>query len=294
MTTHTFAAVLGVKDEVELIGACVDRLRRIGVERIRVLDAGSTDGTLDVLASLAGPDLSVTHHSDLDPDGLAWARTAARLGRESGADWVVFLDADEFWLPAGGTLHGVHGLADHDVLEVERFNVPLDAQGLRTADRALPAPDRDLEVIVRSLPDFRRRLETDPTLPWIRIVPAGKVMARAERIAHVSDGFHRIMPTDGPPLRIGRARDVLIAHVPYTTLTRFATKVGNIRKVFAVHDEYCGDTIAWHWRRLLACTDDAKVRAEFDLQVFDDATLAALRDEGVVVSASAWLAASAR
>src|SRR5687768_15882601 len=63
MTTHTFAAVLGVKDEVELIGACVDRLRRIGVERIRVLDAGSTDGTLDVLASLAGPDLSVTHHS---------------------------------------------------------------------------------------------------------------------------------------------------------------------------------------------------------------------------------------
>ena len=45
-----FAALLGVKDEVELIGACVAQLRNIGVDQIIVSDYGSTDGTLDILA----------------------------------------------------------------------------------------------------------------------------------------------------------------------------------------------------------------------------------------------------
>lgn len=291
---RTFAAVLGVKDEVELIGACVEHLRRIGVGAIRVLDCGSTDGTLERLGGgLAGDDLTVSHHSDLDPDGRAWCGTAARLGRESGADWVLFLDADEFWIPAGGSVHAIGGLDDLDVLDVPRFNVPLDRDGLRTGDRGPPGVDHDMDLIVRAPPDWRRRLETDPEAAWIRIVPAGKVLARAERIAHVGDGFHRIEPTPGPSLRVGRADDVFVAHVPYTTLRRFANKVENIRRVFGVHADYCGTDIAWHWRRLLALDDEAAVRAEFGRQVFDAAELDAMRAAGEIDTASRWFGRSA-
>ena len=288
-----FAAVVGVKDEVELIAHCIRHLRRIGVGAIRVLDSGSRDGTLERLASVAGPDLTVTHHSDQDPDAAAWTRTASRLARESDAEWVLFLDADEFWIPAGGSLHSIAGLDTHDVLVVDRFNVPLDAGGLLTANRKLPTEAAGLELIVRSLPGFRGQMEKNPDLPWIRIVPAAKVMARTSRIRHVLDGFHEIVPTAGPPLRRGRAPEVLVAHVPYTTLPRFAAKVRNIRRIFAVHDDYCGADMAWHWRRLLACRDEESVRREFDLQVFDERTLAALRLDGTVVSATEWFARQA-
>ena len=75
-----FAAVLGVKDEVDLIAGCVAHLRALGVDEIRVIDSGSTDGTIKLLEGpLVGPDLSLAHHSDQDPDAAAWSRTAASL-----------------------------------------------------------------------------------------------------------------------------------------------------------------------------------------------------------------------
>ncbi len=288
-----FAAVLGVKDEVELISACIGHLRALGVDTIRVLDSGSTDGTIQLVEGpLAGPDLTLTEHSDQDPDPRAWNRTAASLGRESGADWVMFLDADEFWIPAGGTVQSIVGLEALDVMTVERFNVPLDAEGLRTADRAAPNGP-DLDLIVDTLPGFRAHLQANPGTPWIRIVPAPKVLARAARIAHIIDGFHDIEPTPGPALRRATADDVLVAHVPFTTLPRFTAKVGNVRRMFAVHDEYCGADIAWHWRRLLACNDAESIKREFELQVFDEPTLSSLRGAGFIRTGKQWFAARA-
>ena len=288
-----FAAVLGVKDEVDLIAGCVAHLRGLGVDVIRVIDSGSTDGTIELIEGpLAGPDLSLSHHSDQDPDAAAWSRTAASLGRESGADWVMFLDADEFWIPVGGTVQSITGLDALDLLVVDRFNVPLDAQGLLTADRTLPSGP-ELELMVESLPGFREHIEGFPDTPWVQIVPAPKVLARANRIAHIIDGFHDILPTPGPPLRRARADDVLVAHVPFTTLHRFSTKVKNIRRIFAVHDDYCGANMAWHWRRLLNCTDDDSIRQEFELQVFDEMKLASLRNSGLLQTGAKWFAARA-
>ena len=288
-----FAAVLGVKDEVDLIAGCVAHLRALGVDEIRVIDSGSTDGTIELLEGpLVGPDLSLAHHSDQDPDAAAWSRTAASLGRESGADWVMFLDADEFWIPAGGAVQSIDGLDTLDLLMVDRFNVPLDANGLLTADRKLPSSP-DLELIVESLPGFRELIEQFPDTPWVLTVPAPKVLARPDRIAHIIDGFHDILPTPGPPLRRARADDVLVAHVPFTTSRRFETKVTNIRRIFAVHDDYCGAHMAWHWRRLLKCTDDDSIRREFELQVLDEPRLAALRNSGFLQTGARWFAARA-
>jgi glycosyltransferase involved in cell wall biosynthesis len=292
MPQVTFAAVVGVKDEVELIDPCIEHLRSIGVGRIQVMDCGSTDGSVEaVVRQCARGDVTLTQVDDLDPDPRSWSRAATALARSSGAEWVLFLDADEYWIPATGSIASIAGLDALDVLTVDRFNVPLDRHGLLTEDRALPRVGCDASLIVRSLPDFRARLASDPDLPWIRIVPVPKVMARAERIADVDDGFHGITATEGAPLRSATATDLLIAHVPFTTLPRFARKVENIRRIFAVHDAYCGDNIAWHWRRLLACEDDASIREEFERQVFNDTTMEALRAQGVIARSSEWFSA---
>ena len=275
-----FAAILGVKDERELLPHCMAHLARIGVDRVAAIDCGSTDGSLEWLQARAGDRLRLVRYDDRDPDAAAWERLNLQLARESGAQWVVFLDADEFWIPAGGSLRACAGLADADVLRVHRFNVPVGTDGPCFGQVGPPGDPDDLSLIVEPVPDFRARLREEPELPWIRGVPVPKVMVRTERLDGLHDGGHDVRAGAGAPLRRRVPTDLLIAHLPFTTEARFERKLANIRRVFEVHDAYFGDHLAWHWRRWLDLPDADAVRGEFRRQAFDDATLGALRTNG--------------
>ena len=96
-------AVLGVKDEVELIDDCVAHLRAIGVDHVVAVDGGSNDGSLERLERHASERFLVRHYDDLDPDLDAWERVHLAAARAGDTDWTVFLDVDEFWIPAAGT-----------------------------------------------------------------------------------------------------------------------------------------------------------------------------------------------
>jgi len=283
-----FAAILGVKDERELLPHCMAQLRRIGVERVFAIDCGSSDGSLEWLQENAGPALQVVHFSDQDPDAAGWERLNLSLARESQADWVLFLDADEFWIPAGGHLSHCAGLAESDVLRVHRFNVPLGPHGPWLEPGAMPGDADALSLITQAIPEFRARLADDAELPWIRGVPVPKIMARPGRLGGLLDGGHGVHAAGGVPLRERVPDDLLIAHLPFTTPARFQRKLANIRRVFEVHDAYFGQHLAWHWRRWLELPDADAVRREFARQAFDADTLQRYRQDGVVRTANEW------
>jgi hypothetical protein len=285
-----FAAIVGVKDEAEILADCLAHLRAIGVEHIIVHDAGSTDGSERILREHAGPGFEVVEHSDMDPDVDAWNALHARLARECDADWVLFQDADEFCLPAGGTLHACRSLDDADIVTVPRFNVALGPHGPRITGGNTPLGASDMELYVRPPADFRARLATGDVPAWIRGVPVPKVMVRPACVGQVKDGDHIVVPPPGVAARHAVATDVVSAHLPFSTLPRFARKLANVRRVFDVHSDYCGPNISWHWRRWLSLQDEAAVAAEFASQVVDDAGLEQLRREGYVRSLRAWFA----
>src|SRR5262249_44263751 len=112
------AAHLGVKDEIELIEASIAHLRAIGVDLIIAVDGYSTDGTAEVLASHRGEDFWFVQMNYLEPvDGArSWLDRNLDLVKQAGVDWAIFLDADEFWLPASGSLKDCAGIAAHDLL----------------------------------------------------------------------------------------------------------------------------------------------------------------------------------
>lgn len=89
----SLAAVLIVRNESRSIARCLDSVRP-WVDRIVLLDTGSTDGTPD-LARSAGAEV---HHLDW-PDDFSAARNHA-LGL-ADADWNLVVDADE-WIESGG------------------------------------------------------------------------------------------------------------------------------------------------------------------------------------------------
>jgi glycosyltransferase involved in cell wall biosynthesis len=283
-----FAAILGVKDEVEILPDCIAHLRAIGVDHIIAHDAGSTDGSERILREHAGSDFEIVEHSDANPDAEAWNRLHARLARDCGADWVLFQDADEFWLPAGGTLHACASLADADIVTVPRFNVVLGPRGPRITGSDTPLGATDMELFVRAPADFRARLMAGEVPAWIRGVPVPKVIVRPACVGVVKAGDHDVDPPPGVSARRAVASDLVTAHLPFSTLPRFARKLANVRRVFDVHDEYLGANLAWHWRRWLAFEHAADVAAEYARQQVDDAELEALREQGFVQSLREW------
>jgi hypothetical protein len=82
----------------------------------------------------------------------------------------------------------------------------------------------------------------------------------------------------------------LIAHLPLTTLPRFARKVDNIRRFFAAHDaardSFSVQGTTPHWRRWLAMADNGLLGREFERSVFTPSTIAELRAKGVIRSAA--------
>src|SRR5438105_616863 len=109
------AANLNVLDEVEFVESCIGHLRAIGVDMIVMTDLGSVDGTSELLEKFAGdPDICLIRmRREEDPWGYP-ARMYERTIAEFEIDRVLFIDADEFWLPKSGDLKATVDLESAD------------------------------------------------------------------------------------------------------------------------------------------------------------------------------------
>jgi hypothetical protein len=286
------AACLGVKDEIELIGPALAHLRAIGVGHVIASDAGSRDGTAEFLAHAAGPTLDAWNFDDRNTAPDHEARETARIvarAREVGADWLIFVDADEFPLPRSGSLQDVAGLATADVLVIHRFNVPLRADGPAIA---LPPDPRALDDVLLYAPDTSRqatqaRVRQDPTAPWIGVIPAPKVMIRTARIDTTAEGNHNAVARDGGPTLRLVPDDLVTAHVPFTTEGRFARKIANIAALVADTGHSWGPDTGWHWRRWLDnVAERGGVAGEMARNLVTAEELAELRRTGIVRTAT--------
>ncbi len=284
------AACLGVKDEVDLIGPAIAHLRRIGVSHIFASDAGSTDGTETILAKMArSGDLDHLPFDDRSLDAAgeeALTRDITDRARRRGADWLIFVDADEFPLPRGGRLDRLPALARADVLVVPRYNVVVRAGG---AAIPLPDPFAVPGAILLHTPSENRhavtaRLRADPEAAWVMGLPAPKVMLRPDRVHGTAEGHHDA--GSEPGLRRETAEGLVIAHLPFTTEARFARKIDNIRALVAASGAEWGPDSAWHWRRWLDNVDRrGGVAGEMARNLVTEAQLAELRAAGLVSAA---------
>jgi hypothetical protein len=281
-----FAALLGTKDEADILPLVIDQLRDIGVELIVVLDVGSTDGTLAYLreAERAG-DLWV-----LDDRFDRWQRDAGRglqaaLAQGLDAEWLLLLDSDELPLPRGGSLHDLDELDDHDVLAVPRYNVVLGPEGPRLPERVTTDRYDDLLLYAQPIPDFYRAMRRDPTIPWIRGVLEPKTLVRAEAVAALQAGRHDIDSTATLRWRRGVSQDLLLAHLPFRDLERFEMRAANLRAEVDADPEFFSGWSGWQWQRFAQMSREGRTLEEFERQVIDRDELAELRTTQVVRSA---------
>jgi hypothetical protein len=279
-------ASLGVKDEADLIACTLEHLFAIGVDFVVVCDIESSDGTTDVLERYRSRGRIWYFQLGQHASQEEWERANLELLAQTDADWIVFLDADEFPLPATGQLRDSAAFARADVVTLYRFNVPFCGGRPTLPERLTPEHYDELMLVVDPVADYWQQLETAPSLPWLLSPIAPRVAARPECIAGITLGAHDVVPPAGRPVRRERARDLVVAHVAFTTRHRFAKKVANIRENLGFHYTTFPEGSALHWKRWAALPDPASVQDEFERMLFDPLTMAELRKRGVIRSAS--------
>jgi glycosyltransferase involved in cell wall biosynthesis len=108
-------ALLATYNEQRFIGSCLEHLHAQGVETY-LIDNSSTDGTVEIAEGFLGRGLvgieNFPRNKVYNWRGLLQRKE--QLARESEADWLIHLDADEIRLPPPGqpTLAEALGTAD--------------------------------------------------------------------------------------------------------------------------------------------------------------------------------------
>jgi hypothetical protein len=287
MFSHTrrVAALVGVKDEVELIGHCLEHLRRIGVKTIIVVDMSSRDGTREFLGREDDNNLRVIDvPADISNDD--WLQVMRDLVRSCDAEWVMQIDADEFPLPLGGDITTVLAGVEADVLTVPRYNVVLGPGGVRMPLPPMPETYGRTDLYVKPDPELRTQLAVDPTRFWLPFVPNPKVIVRPELDLELRLGGHGVVAPPNVAIRRETAGGLLIAHVALSDYARFHRKASNIRETFRVMKGDVPLNFAWHWRRWAEMADRGELWDEFTRSHLSEADIARQRTAGVIRSAA--------
>jgi tetratricopeptide (TPR) repeat protein len=278
------AGFIGVKDEVELIAGAVRNLRQIGVEGIAVADLGSTDGTLDILKSFEKDHgFLLLHYDDIDP---IYSDASAPQFRQFLArfnpDWVMLSDADERWMPVGGSIKAICGLHEQELLIVPRFNVVASPTSLARS-ATLGVDEGEFDIYVAGPPDVERSREAQLEVPAVQTEMWPRVIFRPQHVTGFKPGFHGVLSHQSLDMRI--SRDIFALHLPYTSRARFMRKLDNV-KSYVIRSQPLkerGDP-GHGWRRLGLLDSREERDREYDRQLISGEKLARLRSNARVVS----------
>jgi glycosyltransferase involved in cell wall biosynthesis len=222
-------AIACVRDEIDIIEAFV-RHNLAHVERLIVLDNGSSDGTRDVLEALRKEGLPLDILSDPSP-GKQLSRRMTMLMRDiavgrHGADWVLPLDADEFVTVAWDEPLVPEGASGDQPLHLTWLTYMPDADD----DQA------ELNPVVR----IRHRLMDEPAQRILKVFVPRSLAASSSAV--LAQGSHELS-VDGRVCPSVLHERACLAHFPVRSRGQFIAKtvIGHLQNlVMAFRDPRAG------------------------------------------------------
>jgi hypothetical protein len=252
---------LVVRDEVDVVDAQISFHLNAGVDFVIATDHESRDGTAEILESYARDGhLRLIRETGSMKDS-SWRTNMARLAAtEHDADWVINTDADEFWVPRGGSLKEVlTPVPEHlgVVWALSQHFVPRPDDGAFFAERMVARVHSDAAI-------------NDPTSPFR---PHAKAAHRADPEIVVQFGSHAVFSRRLMPFSEWSSADVF--HFPFRSLDQYQRKT--VRRAL-------GDKALGQYVRGLQATEEGRVADVYRRLVIDDEALARGLEEGSLVA----------
>ncbi len=270
-----WAIITGMYNVADLVAEFCEYHFSLGVDKIFVADYGSNDGTIDRLRPFldAGRVERVplpTHHLASYNPSNAILET---IRKEDAADWVSFLDPDEFLAGAEDmkemlTREEARGA---EAIAVPRANLtgigPVSADEHYLTHLTLKVVKTDTRVASAS---------AGLSSPWIfsRLPP--KVTVRAQSSLTITNGDHNVV---GAAKKIVPGTSLEVLHLPMRGYGAFQEKIERGTEYFAKNPELDPST-GWQWRRWIGLLQSGRLREEYEEQFPDQVTAQAFLAEG--------------
>ena len=251
--------LLVARNEADIIRTNVLYHLSLGLDRILIVDNGSSDGTDRVLRELAGdPRVRWTRDEGLFYHG----HIATELAREAfgeGADWVVPIDADEFWYAPGGDLRGVLERSEAGALRARLLNfLQRRDQEESTPDALLHMTRRIGEPVVteRGNRKLARELVESHKISKLEI-ELKKWISRPTAAMEIFFGNHKVEGVAGLKRE---THEIVCLHAPIRSRARLVGKA----EVGERSEENGSDpNQGWHVKRWRRLRDEGRLEQEW-------------------------------
>ena len=224
-----------VRDEADIIGTTIRYHLALGLDRILVIDNGSSDGTDEVLQELA-KDQRVQWTREEGP--CCQAEMTTQLAREAcaaGASWIVPFDADEFWYAPCRQFRQVLENSSAGALRAQVIHYIQSREQLESTPECLLTMTRRAPRMIGP-PDQCYALVESRQIAQIEVMYSPKWVSRASRDLIIEQGNHWASNFPG---EAETTADLVCMHAPLRS-----------RAVLRRKSEHCAGLQGWHIDRL--------------------------------------------
>ena len=255
-----------VRNEVDIIETNLRHHLTTVLDEAIVLDNGSTDGTLELLVDLAD-ELPLQLTSEVGHIYQSGRVTRmARYATQQGADWILPIDADEFWVAGDAPFRSVLEEAPAEAralfVEVVQFVQRRDVVSARPGVVASMTmrPDHAIGTAAAA-----SRLVQTGEVGWLELPYTPKVIHRASPDIFVVQGNHLSGVAGGIPTDA-----VVCLHAPLRARSVLRGKLDQGRRAL---EERSPADASWHLKRWWQMAREDTMGREWEALSFQDGAL---------------------
>lgn len=237
-----------VRNEADIIGLTVLHTLSLGLNKVLILDNGSTDGTDQVLRNLAKEDERVVWMRDNSLyDQQAITTELAREAYRQGADWILPFDADEFWWSKGGNFRQTLSESKAGALWVRPVNfIQARSQHEPTVEALLTMTRRSVETIPPG--NLARQLMESHQVGLVQIASAQNYVSRPTSEVKIWRGNHVVSGVRGEH---ARGDGIICFHAPLRSRALLESKMERSHRLTEAGVSGSAWHV-WHWARMIA------------------------------------------